>query len=354
MAADVPIGSPTDALIRFTDANGSPYTGAPSAGGSASAYGPASATAVVAGPTTVSDYGDGWYGIPLTAAQTATAGLYRMTIPTITFSGRIFTNQTVLFTVGDVPPEQISLRGIITKVVQALGCGLARTTTSAGTTATLVDSYWIDSGYATNDLIGDEVLILEPVAGDANPLTVTAFNPTTGTLTFRPALAGNLATAIDYLLIRASKAGVTYDQIRAAIDAAIADLASRQRATDEVTLTTSATTNRYSLPASWLAVERVEINRVQGSTWEYWETFPPGDYDWIADRRLLIFKQWPGYSYPLRVTGRVAIGPPPRLSGLVRLPWPAVVNTVAGLLGLSPAQQAAYRVQSGRAMAGRR
>jgi hypothetical protein len=121
-----------------------------------------------------------------------------------------------------------------------------------------------------------------------------------------------------------------------------------------VTLTTSATTNRYSLPASWLAVERVEINRVQGSTWEYWETFPPGDYDWIADRRLLIFKQWPGYSYPLRVTGRVAIGPPPRLSGLVRLPWPAVVNTVAGLLGLSPAQQAAYRVQSGRAMAGRR
>lgn len=351
MVADVALGSPTDALIRFTDANGSPYAGAVGAGGSMSIYGPASATTVVAGPTVVSDYGDGWYGIPVTAAQAATAGLYRGLIPTVTFSGRIFVNQEVRFTVGDVPPEYRTLRGIITEVCRALGCGLTGTTTTLGSTTTLKDTKWLDAGLATNEFVDDELLILKPVAGDTNPLRISAFDPTTGTFTFKPAIASALAAGIDYLLIRTGMKRTSYDALRSAVDAAIAELATRQRVTDEVTLTTSSTTNRYAVPSSWLGIEKVEINRVTGGTWEYWEEFQPADYEYWPDRRLLLLKRWGlGYGgYPLKLTGRVGVTPPARLGSLVRVPWPALVSTAAGVLGLTPAQQAAYRIQAGRA-----
>src|SRR5262245_2658120 len=162
MAADTPLGQPYEALIRFVDANGSPHTGAPGGGGLMTITQLTDAASVVAGPTTVSDFGDGWYGLALNSTVLLAPGLYKASIPTITLNGRVYTNQAMVFTVGDVPPEYLTLRGLIVAVARALGVGVTGTSTTLGTTATLIDTRWLDPGLATNEFVGDELLILEP------------------------------------------------------------------------------------------------------------------------------------------------------------------------------------------------
>lgn len=347
--AEYQAGSPADILHPFLDANGSPYTGAPSAGGSMSLYGPASATVSVAGPTTVSDYGGGDYGIAATGAQLATAGMYRAVIPTITFSGRVFTNVTWAFTVGDIPPEYRTLRGIIRAVCEALDCGIVGTATG-GSATTLVDTRWLDAGYSSNEFVDTEMLILEPGNGDTNPVRVSAYAPGTGTFTLAKAITA-VTAGIDYLLILPGQRGLRYAKIKELIDEAIADLSLRQTVTDEVTLTTTQGYDRVTVPSTFLDVDRVQINRITGGTDEFWETVPPSFYEYWPDRNLLLLKRWFGYAYPLKVAGPVAVTPPTRLGQVVRVPWRAIVNQVVGQGMLAPAQQAGLRIQQARAAA---
>lgn len=349
--AETRTGSPFDILTPFLDANGSPQTGAVSAGGSMSVYGPGSATVVVAGPSTISDYGGGDYGIAATGAQLSVPGYYRWEIPTVTFGTRVFATVRGGFTVGDIPPEYRTLRGVIRAVVEKLDCGIFGTSTG-GDTDTLIDTRWLDAGYSTNEFVDHELLILEPTNGDANPVRVSTSNPAAGSFDFKPAIT-SLGLGKDYILIRPGQKRLRYARIKELIDEAITDLAWRQDVTDEVTLTTVNATNRYTLPNTFLNVSSVKINRITGGTEEYWEEFPPADYEYWPDRRLLVFKRWLGSGYPLRVEGRVAITPPTRMGQIVRVPWRAIVNQVAGYLSLPDRDQAGLQVQQARAMASR-
>lgn len=351
--ADAQRGAPYTAAVPLADANGSPLSGAVTAGGTLNVYGPASATVAVA-TGTAADLGGGRYGIALTGADLATDGFYRFTIPTITVGGRTFVDQGGWFRVGDIPPEYRPLRHVLQQVLVAAGMAVASTSTALGTTTTLVDTRWLDAGLATGEFVGDELLILEPgAAADTNPVRVTGFAPGTGTLTFAPAVAGATASGTDYLLIRASEQGDRYAQARAVVDDAVADLARREVATDSATLTTTTNTVDYALPAGFLTVEQLEYDPRRGVPYAEWRAVAPAYWQHYPDRGTLHFAaEVLPWGTPLRVTGKVAPPAPRALSDLVPAPATAVIDQAAGLLALPRQQRAGPRL--GRAARGLR
>jgi hypothetical protein len=353
MVADTGIGWNYQVAINLTDANGSPLEGAPSAGGTLNLYGPASATVVVY-TDTVADLGNGDYGLTIDGSYLGAAGWYRWEIPTITVGGYEFEEQAGGFSVGVIPPEIRTLRAVVVAVVQALRLGVASRTTGAGTTTTLVDSRWVDAGLATNELVGCELVILEPGgATDANPVRVTASNHGTGTLTFTPAITA-VGSGVDYILIRRNQAGLGYDEVLEAIVAAVADVATRQPVTDAVTLTTTRGTREYTLPDSWLDINRIEIAR-QPTAWDpYWETVPPIYYDLWPDRRTIFLKADFGAEYLLRLSGTVGVAEPRDLGALVKVPWTAARDLAVAYLSLPPQQRAGLAMRRATLALGRR
>jgi hypothetical protein len=352
MVAEVALGGPHTPTLAVEDANGSPVLSGVT--GSMSVYGPASAATPVAGPTALVHFGGGDWGITVPGSAHAAAGQYRYTVPSLVSGAQTLVDQGGDYTVGVIPPEYRTYRGIVVAVCEGLDCGVRGQATSNGTTTTLIDARWLDAGYAANEFVDDEILILEPVVGDANPARVSAYAPGTGTLTLKPAIsAGGTVAGTDYLLIRPGRRGLRYARIKEAIDAAIADMARRQAVTDEVTLETTSNNRRHTYPTNWLDVTRVQINRNVASTYEWWEELPPADYQLWRDRRILYLEHYFGGGYALRLEGRVGLPDRHALGSLVRVPWTAVRDMALAHLMMTPAQRAGVLYQQARAQASR-
>lgn len=345
--ADVAPGRRHTPALLVLNSFGSPVTSG--VVGSGSIYGPADPATSLAGPTALTHQGEGWWGLPYTTPQVE--GLYRLVVPTLTFGGEVWTNQSVPFTVGPVPPECRRLRDILVAVCQQLGCGVASVVSGAvtDTPPTFIDARWQDAGLVANEFTGDEVLFLEPSAagGTVNPARVTGLDPTAGKVTYTPTMAGQ-ATGAPYLLIRAGRGGYRYARLREAIDAAIADVARRVAVTDTAALLTSMNQHHYTLPAGWLDVDRVQVRQPNQSTVEWWDVAATY-WEYFADTRQLYLRPSPGQGYPLRITGTVAPQPARALSSLVRVPYVAVRDQAAGALALPAVQAAGMALQRGRA-----
>ena len=353
MVADSGLGWAYPIAINLTDQNGSPLSGAVT-GGALSLYGPASATSTVH-TGTVAEIANGDYGLTVPSTVNVVEGYYTWAIPTMTVGGITFTNQTGGYSVGLIPPEYRTLRAIVVAVCEALGVGILSRTDSEGTASTLIDSRWVDAGMATNELVGDEVLIFEQEAAtDKNPVRVTASNHTTGTLTLAPSVS-DVDSGTDYLLIRPGKRGLRYAQIIEAIVAAVADIATRQKVTDEVTLMTGEQQRYYTLPNSWLNVTSVAYNPWLDDTEDpYWEELGQIYWDYHADRRRLYLKPLLGNAYQMRVTGTVGVPEPRSLGGLVKVPWTLARDTAVGYLSVPIEQRAGLAYRRATAAAGRR
>lgn len=345
--ADVAPGRRITPAIRVLDADGAPVTTA--SAWPASIYGPGGPATPLLGPANLVHQGEGWWGLPFSAP--ATEGLYRLVVPSISFAGEVWTNQEVPFTVGPVPPECRTLREILVAVCQQLGCGLLGGVTGAVTTtpATFIDGQWVDPGLAVGEFVGDEVLWFTPPVGAliVNPSRVTGLDPALGKVTYTPGLA-SVAAGQRYLLIRAGRGGYRYQRIREAVDATIADLARRVDVSDTATLTTAMARHHYTLPGSWLGVDRVQI-RPPNYAEDRWEDVAAHYWEYLPDTRQLYLRLAPGEGFPLKVWGTVAPQPPYRLGGLVRLPYTAVRDAAVGFLALPEAQRAGYLLQRARA-----
>lgn len=356
MVADTGLGWNHPIAINLTDQYDSPLSGAVSSGGSLTVYGPGSATTAVHGPTTVTDLGNGDYGLTVPGSVLTTAGGYTWTIPTITVGGYTFIDQSGYFTVGLIPPEYRTLRTILVAVCEALGIGVRSVSTGSGSTTTLVDSRYLDAGIATNEFVGEELVLLEPAAAtDAAAVRVTAFAPGSGTFTFAPAVTG-MASGRDYLLLRPGTTGLRYAQVLEAIVAAVASLATRQAVTDEITLTTAWDVRTYTLPTTWLRVTRVEMAEGVGEDDPYFHEVMPSYYEERMERRHLF---WTGPLLPqglrLRLTGTVGVAEPRGLGDLVRVPWTEARDLAVAYLGTPPQQRAglAFRRGTSARMRGR-
>lgn len=348
---DIATGAPYVAALQIADGNGSPVTSG--VAGTLSLYGPASATALysVALTDPGSHLGEGEWGVTIPGSYLTAAGRYRWVIPTLTFGATTLYDADGVFTVGEVPPEHKTLREIIVACAVALG-GRAGRTDALGTVGTLKDLFWQQPGLSTNEFLGSELLILEPGAvADANPVRVTAFSGTLGQFTFSPQVAGAVAAGIDYLLLNRRGAGVSYQKLREAIDAAIAALALRADITDQTTLTTEWDVRDYTLPASWLGVRRVQVRESNASAAPTWAEIAPHYWAWWADRRILHLDHLFAPGYTLRLEGEVAVPEPRRLNDLVQIDYTAIRDYVVGSFALQPAQRAGLLI--GRADAGR-
>jgi len=346
---DVRLGWAYTAVFNLTDENGSPFSSAPIPDALIWVYGPDSATALVSGPSTVYYFGNGDYGVAVPGTALLTAGTYYYHIRSITIDGVTFTNLEASFTVGVVPPEYRTLRAIVVATAEALGIGVFGTSTGVGSTTTLIDTRWLDAGLAVNEFVGDELLILEPGAvADSNPVRVTASDPALGRLTFAPAVTA-VASGTDYLLIRTGQGGLRYAQILEAIVAAVADLATRERLTDRVTLTTTAFAREYALPGAMLEVSGVEFAYQPTSLGRTWHAVMPSLWQVNPDRRTIEFHFQPGAMYDVRLTGRVGVPEPRRLARLVKVPWTTVRDLAVGALSLKGEQRAGLAYRRGTA-----
>jgi hypothetical protein len=345
---DHPLNTPYTALLTITDGNGSPVTTGVT--GSMSLYrsGLGATAAAVSGPTVMTHFDNGEWGVAFEASALGVAGYYHYTVDRITFGTTTLEAQSGGFTVGVVPPQYTTLRQIFVRVCQSLGCGVPSTTTGAGTTTTLKDTRWFSAGFAANEFVGDEILFLQPgAATDPNPVLVTGFDPTTGstgTLTFAPAVTSTVSGQ-DYLLIRAGGRRLGYAQIREALDAAIAALATAQTVSDQLTLATTLHTREYALPATWQDVTKVEWRRTQSSLTDWWEEPTRAYWEYRPDRNTLYFTTDLSGGWPLRLTGTVGVPEARDLTSLVKVPWPQVRDWAVGYLSLGEAQRTGLLIQ---------
>lgn len=348
---DVQLGTPYVAFWLLEDANGSPVTSGVTATASLYFLGFGATTAAVSGPTALTQGEPGQWGVTFPGSVLATPGYYEVRTSTIVYSGTTLQAQRFGFTVGIIPPEYKTVRSILTRVVQDLGLGVLSTTTASGSTTTLKDTRWYDAGLVANELVGDEVLFLEPgAASDPNPVRVTGSDHSTGstgTLTLTPAVTSTVLGQ-DYLLLRAGKTRVRYQQIRGAIDAAIAALAERQPVTDQLTLTTTLYVREYAVPNTWQSVTKLEIRRELSSIEDAWEEVVETYWQWRPERQTVYLNASFTSGYPLRLTGTVSAPEARDLTSLVKLPWTQVRDTAAGYLGLTDAQRAGLLVQRGQ------
>jgi hypothetical protein len=337
---DAALNQPYTTSWELTDTDGSLVASGVTMSLSLYFLGPGGTAAAVSGPEPATYLGGGDWGVTWPASVLATPGYYEARSGPVTFGSTVLGAQVVGFTVGTIPPEFRTLRGIVAAVCEALGVGLAGTTTGAGSTTTLVDSRWADSGRATDEFVGDELVLLAPAAvSDPNPVRVTAYAPSTGAFTFAPAVTG-MASGRDYLLLRPGKRGVRYAQIREAIVAAVADLATRQAVTDSVTLRTVRGTRDYAWPAAFLGVDMVQLARQPTASDPYWETPAPIYYDLWPDQRTIHLKLDVGGEYLLRLTGTVGVPVPDAMTQIVRVPWTRARDAAVAYLSVPIEQRA--------------
>ena len=347
--ADVIIGQPFAPTIQVNSPAGSPVTSGVT--GTMSLYyaNGSSASAVASG--SLAHQGQGRWGFPFTGANLASAGLHYARVPSVT-GGATLSNQEIAFLVGELAPEEATLRDLLVHIVTELGDGFASAATSLGTTTTLVDTYLSDGGAASNEWLGAELVLLAPgAATDAPVAKVTGFSGST--LTFTPAVNAAVPSGAEYLLIHRRGAGKGYRQVMRAIQAAARRNRPQQYATDEVSLTTSSASYELAVPRGWRRVTKLWIDRSAGTIRE-WREVAPAYWRWEGDQRVIRLDRLHAGNLPVRIGGYLDRLEPRLLSSVVGAAWPLVADEVAGELGLGKRDRATLQVQRGRAQRPRR
>lgn len=326
MSADVRLGHPSRYGFPFRDANGSLVTSGVT--GAVSLYGPGS-TSAIEGPTDPPTHlGGGVWGLALAASDLATAGLYRLSAPALTNGTVTYGQQDLYFVVGPSSPNYRTLRECLEDLGVELDWALPGTTTGNGSTTTLVDSGRANSNLSSDEWVDSELLILEPgAATDRNPVTVTAFAPTTGTFTFTPAITST-TTGQDYLILNARGSGRSYGRLRRAILAAWREAAPVHHVVDTVNWTTDGT---YALaaPAQWRGIDAIHW---RASTAGPWSEIAGHYAAFDAARGVLDFALPVPAGRTLRVAGRVAAHEPQNLTDVVQVPYSWLRDRVLGEL----------------------
>lgn len=349
---DVILGSSYTPQFRILETDGSPNTSGVT--GTLSLYyaNGTSSAAVTSG--SLAHQGDGWWGYPLAASFLASAGLYYATTGSISGTATLGPLGQA-FTTGEYDPSEMTLRDLLVHLLTANGDGYESTTTSAGSTSTLVDARWVDSGMVSNELVGSEVLFLEPGGvSDANPVRVTASNHSTGTLTFTPTVT-SVGDGTDYILIHRRGTGHGYRRYLRAIQAAARRYRPMQWVTDETSLSTVSGEYELAAPRGWLRVDRVWHDPARLATGQRdWREIAPAYWRWNGDIRAVRLDRDHGGGVPVRIAGWLERLEPAGLTSVVPGPWTQLADEVAGELGLGQRDRSSMRIQRGRSQRARR
>lgn len=334
----VQTGTPYTTTLTITDSDGAPVTSGVGGSG-ATLLGPTSTTAIATGIAVV-HFGGGVWGVTWAGLQLAAAGLYRVTVPTLTFGSTTIYNTTILFTVGEVPAEYRTLGAIIASVYTALDDG--QTGTGTGGTNTLTDGARSGAGIDDNEWVDNELLILGPASAipATNPMRVVAFEASTGEFTVKPDT--NLSGTLNYLLCNRNGAGHGYGRVREAVDTTIGAIHMRERVSDAVSLVATQNSWEYQLPAGWRAIEGVGVGT--DSAHAVWDEVAPGYWEFDAGRRVFRDKygMFPA-GRAIRLSGIIDVPPPATLGSVVPLPWTWVRDMAVAELLLDSESQADQR-----------
>jgi hypothetical protein len=231
---------------------------------------------------------------------------------------------------------QVTLKALLLSVRYAIADVKERTTTSGGTTTTLVDT-WLRG--STEDWQGSELFFYDASGGHE----VRAYDGT-ATLTFSPALAGATTAAMPYLIGDIEGRGWPHDRVMRAIADALTAAMPLTEDTD-TSLTVLSQTWEYTIPATFAALASVEARLSSSDPWRPLMRRRGNAAGWgvVADTRKLTLSPGLGLAgYQLRLTGYVADAPPTLMTDVVntRGGWvrdAAVVDLLAG--SAEPAHQ---------------
>lgn len=342
---DVTVGQPYTGALLIQDSNGAAVTSGVT--GSMSLYGPSFATAI-GGPTALSHFGEGNWGVTWAGSLLTTSGLYRYSVPTITFGAVTLTNQGGTFQVGYLTPGTLTLRDMLIALCLPLDDGFWGTTTSAGalngsTDGTLIDSRLINANGVVDDYLGSEVLPFQsatPTSVLSKPYRVKAFAPSTGTVTLLPVQPALIASGTDYLFCNINGMGFGIQRRLLALRAALRKGGIQGRASDQVTVTAADSTDEYAIAQQLASITAVSA-QLAGEQADRWTAVGPGRWPSMvrADRRLLTLRGYPTGSKFL-VSGYARPELPYFLDHYVSGPtdW-YITQAAADLLKASPLQE---------------
>lgn len=302
--ADFPLGQPVPVGIRIV----SPLTGSPVTSGvttTYSTYGPASATALVAGAS-AAHLGDGVWGDPDEGPYTV-PGTYRFVLAgfsaTVDSVSRTWGAQEYTFEVGTPRAGALTLRDLLTALCLPLDDGWLGTTTTAGTIAagdgTVIDARLINADGVTDDWKGTEILPFQYNA--ATPLTiwsksyrVKSYAIATGALTVQPAPPALIASGVDYLACNVNGRGFGVEQRLRALRAALRLGGATRRASVEVSTTIATRTDEYAIPQQLATLTGVAL-RAPTDQADRWTPLGPQLLERAVrpDRRLVALRGWP-------------------------------------------------------------
>jgi hypothetical protein len=324
--ADVRLGSPHTVGFLLKDTNGSPVTSGVT--GTIALYGPASTTAT-SGPTAMTHFGGGVWGVTFLASAMAASGLYKAFADSISYAAGtiVLDDQVVLFTVGVIPPNHRTLRECVVDLAIELDAGVEGTATG-GSTTTMVDTTRINTNLAATEWVDSELLILEPAAvTDRNPQPVITFAPASGTFTIPTPVAG-IASGQDYLLLNLRGKGLTFGKLKRTIVAAWREVGPVQWVADEVNFLTDGT-YRLAIPAQWRDIESIQYRTGTTAPWwdiaEFYRPFDPM-------LRRVNFTQNIASGTQLRVVGAIDCAEPDALTSVVQVDYGWLRDRVLGQL----------------------
>ena len=346
--ADFALGQPVPVGIRIT----SPLTGSPVTGGvttTYSTYGPASATALVAGAS-AAHLGDGFWGDPDEGPYTV-PGTYRFALAgfSATVDGvlRTWGAQEYSFEVGTPRRGAMTVRELLVALCLPLGDGWLGATTAAGalngtTDGTLIDARLVNADGVTDDWKGTEILPFQhhasaPLTVWSAPYRVKGYAPATGTLTLQPVQPALIASGVDYLACNVNGRGFGVRERLAALRAALRLGGATRRASVEVGLAVAQRTDEYAIPQQLASLTEVWVRGATDQV-DRWTPLGPALLRGMvrADRRLVTLRGWPAGTV-LRLDGRARATLPPFLAQYVGGPcdW-YVTRAAADLLKASP------------------
>lgn len=250
MSYDVQPGQPFTTSLTFYDGNGSPVTSG--VVGTMSLYPPSSTTAT-GGPSSMTHFGGGRWGVTWAGSFLTERGTYRWETSAITGTATVAA-QYGSFVVG--LGDQWTLREIYTRVRLMLPDGWLGTTSASGSTTTLKCSKYAYG--SDNAWLASELYLFEPQSvTDENPVRVTDFDAATGTFTFTPAITSTVS-GLDFIIGNKDGQRFEHDRVIEAIRGAVRRAGTPRPVTDRVSLATVSNQYLYSLPNGWVGLDGVD------------------------------------------------------------------------------------------------
>lgn len=326
---DVRPGQPYTALLpQIVDSNGEPVTSGVT--GTMQVYSPSDTTNVLTSGA-LAHQGNGFWGLPVAGSLLTTSGEYVCTCATVTYASTTLNNVQTAFAVGAILPWMRTLREVLVDLTGALEDGVASTTTTLGSTTTLIDTRW-KQGLA-NELAGLEVYLLDPLSSaDPNPLYVTASDPASGTITFTPAVSGAVPAGAGYLI-----GGRRYPHALklTALRQVIRRVRATELASDQVTLLGAFFTFEYAIPAQFTSLVAVYWQPKITLYPTRWYELDPSQWRVRRDKRVLVVDPNTNLATPyarIRIDGRIAAPEPQFMTTAVPVPADWLVDAATAWL----------------------